>query len=81
MRSSGAKNASSSSSRCVSAGSAVTMAVSACRPACGLREAGQQQRIGRAGGAGQREAFAGGDVGQVHERQSKSPREVFPRGE
>jgi hypothetical protein len=32
-----------------------------------LGESREQQRIGRTGGAGQREAFSGGDRGQLHE--------------
>ncbi len=37
-----------------------------------LGEASEQQRVGRAGRAGQREALAGGDVGEEHEGGRKS---------
>ena len=42
-----------------------------------LGEAGEQQGVGRAGRAGQREALAGGDVGEMHEggRKSRAARE------
>ena len=37
------------------------------RPRAAWREAGEQQGVGRAGRAGQGEALAGGDVGELHE--------------
>jgi hypothetical protein len=52
--------------RCASVASAVTMAVVRCPGLVALGQAGQQQGIGAAQGAGQGETFSGGEFGQFH---------------
>ena len=67
MRRRGAKNATSSSRRCASAGSAAEdREQPAARAARCSAEAREQQGVGRTGRSRQREALAGGDVGEKH---------------